>query len=116
VQVASVDCPATQDATGYGDPIDLNAGYFRAVFVGSTSLGHTNGGNSEIVIQLQTETGLPITDFSKSVSSAGASETTFQYLWMPNPGRILVWARATTTCGNAGLQGALAFERVGDPY
>jgi hypothetical protein len=112
VQVAN--CPSTLDDTGYGDPIDLNAGYYRAVFVGSTSLGYVNGGNSEIMIQLQTETGQPITDFSKSVSSVGSAETTFQYLWMPSAGRILVWARATTTCGTASIQGALAFERVSD--
>jgi hypothetical protein len=113
VQVSN--CPSTQDAAGYGDPIDLGPGYYRAVFVGNTPLGYINGGQSDINIQLQTETGQPITEFSKSVSSVGQSETTFQYVWMPTAGRIAVWARATTTCGNASIQGALAFERVGEP-
>jgi hypothetical protein len=111
------NCPSTvQDSTGYGDSIDLQPGFYRAVFVGSTSLGYKQEGTSEISIELQTSTGAFITDFSKSVSGDGTSERSFQYIWMPEAGRLESWSRVSTSCGAATLQGVLAFERVGDPY
>jgi hypothetical protein len=103
-----------QDATGYGDLIDLGPGYYRPVFVGDTALGHINGGISEISIQLQTSTGMAVTDFSKSVSSSGVSERTFQYVYMSEAGQLFAFTRVSTNCGNASISGVLAFERVSD--
>jgi hypothetical protein len=102
---------------GYGDdglPIDLGPGYYRPVFVGSTDLGHANGGTSEIVIDLWTSAGFPVTDYAKTVSSSGVSERSFQYVYMSQAGQLQVFARASTTCGSAALSGVLAFERVSD--
>jgi hypothetical protein len=113
VQVGN--CPSSsQDQTGYGDPIDLGPGYYRPVFVGSTSLGHVNGGLSEIAIELQTPTGMPVTSYSKRVSSGGGSETSFQYVYMSEAGQLLVFGRVSTNCGNASISGVMAFERVSD--
>ena len=55
---------------------------------------------------------MPITDFSKSVSSSGASERSFQYVYMGEPGQLIVSSRVSTSCGNAAVSGAVAFERV----
>jgi hypothetical protein len=113
--VQVTNCPSSQqDATGYGDPIDLLSGYYRPVFVGSSALGHVNGGQSEIAIELQTSTGMPVTDYSKTVSSGGSSERSFQYVYMSEPGQLLVFTRVSTNCGNASVSGVLAFERVSD--
>jgi hypothetical protein len=113
VQVTS--CPSSQrDATGYGDPIDLLPGYYRPVLVGNTALDYTSGGQSEIAIQLQTPLGFPVTDYGKTVSHSGASERSFQYVYMSQPGQLLVFTRVSTNCGNASVSGVLAFERVSD--
>jgi hypothetical protein len=90
--------------------IDLAPGYYRPVFIGSSSVG----GTSEIVIHLWTATGLPITDFSKTTSTYGVSEHSFEYVYMSEPGQVQVFARASTSCGYASLSGAIAFERVAD--
>jgi hypothetical protein len=113
-QVAIQNCPAAQDATSYSDPFDLGPGYYRPVFVGSAALGHLNGGVSEVAIQLQTPTGLPVTDYSKSVSASGVSERSFQYVYMSAAGQLVAFSRASTNCGNASISGVLAFERVSD--
>jgi hypothetical protein len=115
VQVPLANCPAVQDSTGYGDLIDLVPGFYRVVFVGNTTLGYRNGGTSEIRIELQTDTGQFVTDLSKSVSAEGAADRTFQYVWMPIAGRLNAFARVSTDCGTAELQGVLSFERVGEP-
>jgi hypothetical protein len=93
-----------------GLPIDLGPGYYRPVFIGSSSIG----GNSEIVIHLWTSTGFPITDLGKTSSNYGVSERSFQYVYMSEPGQVQVFARASTSCGYASLSGAIAFERVSD--
>ena len=95
---------------GYGNgglPIDLAKGYYRPVFVGSTDLSHTNSpGSSEIVINIWTSGGLPITEYAKTVTSNGVSERSFQYVYMSDAGQLLIFARASTNCGTAALSGA----------
>jgi hypothetical protein len=115
-QVPDTECSQNaQDETNYGDPIDLLQGYYRVVFVGTTSLAHRNGGFSEVSIQLlPSGGGQPITELTKSASSNGAFGHSFYYVWMPQAGQIQSWARASTSCGSAYLDGVLAFERVSD--
>jgi len=98
----------------YGESVTLAPGYYRAVFAGDTTLRYSNGGWSEIAIYVWTSSGFSVTDFNKLVSSSGVSEHTFGYFRIDQPGQLLVFARASTTCGNAYLSGALGFERVGD--
>jgi hypothetical protein len=113
--VQVTNCPSTgRDAMGYGDPINLGPGIYRPVFIGNTALGHKSTGTSELVIYLWTDMGFSITDFSKSVSSEGTSERSFQYVHMSQPGQILVFSRVSTSCGNASSSGVVSFERVSD--
>ena len=103
-----------QDQTSYGEPVDLGPGYYRPVFVGNSTVGHVNGGQSEIAVQLQTATGWLVTEYGKTVSSSGTSERSFQYVYMSEAGQLLVFTRVSTTCGSASISGVLAFERVSD--
>lgn len=112
--VQVTNCPSWQDATAYGDSIDLGAGYYRPVFVGDTALEHANGGSSEVVIHVWTPAGLPVAEYGKQVSSSGVAERAFQYVRMSEPGQLLVFVRTSTNCGNASISGILAFERVSD--
>jgi hypothetical protein len=48
-----------------------------------------------------------------SVSGVSNAETTFQYVYLSEPGQLIVWSRVSTSCGTA--SGAVAFERVGEP-
>jgi len=107
---------ATQDAAAYNDePVTLPSGYFRPVFVGDTTLGHVNGGVSEISVSLQTITGMPVTDFTKTVSSGGTNERSFRYVYLDQPSSLLVHTRVSTNCGIASVSGGVvAFERVSD--
>jgi hypothetical protein len=116
LSVQVTNCPSsTQDQTDFSFQFDLGPGYYRPVFTGSTSLGHVNGGVSEIAIQVQpTMGGLPVSQFSKSVSSNGTSEQTFGYFYLDQPGQLAVFTRVSTNCGNASLSGVLNFERVSD--
>jgi hypothetical protein len=117
MQVSSPNCTVgQQDSTGWGDPIDLQPGYYRVGFVGSLALNHRNGGTAEFQIQLLTAGVVPITDMAKLVGADGVYEHTFQYVWMPEAGQIQSWARVSTNCGGATLQGVLSVERVGDPF
>ena len=98
----------------YGDSVMLEPGYYRPVLVGSTTLGHSGAGTSDIAIYIWTAQGFSVTDYNKTTSSGGVNERTFQYFRMDAPGQLLVFARVSTSCGTAALSGALGFERVGD--
>lgn len=98
----------------YGESVTLGPGYYRPVFVGSTTLGHSGAGTSDLAIYIWTSQGFGVTDYNKATSSAGVYERTFQYFRMDAPGELLVFARVSTSCGSASLSGAVAFERVGD--
>jgi hypothetical protein len=109
------NCPSNpQDSMAAGEQIDLPAGTYRVSLVGTTRLGYQDDGVSDIEIRLQSSTGSLLTAFSKSTSKEATSETSFQYVWLGAPESIQSWARVTTSCGVASLQGVLAFERVGD--
>jgi hypothetical protein len=114
LSVQATACPASQDSMNYGDSVNLGPGYYRAVFVGSTTLGHSGAGTSELAIYIWTSHGFSVTDYNKTTSSGGVSERTFQYFRMDAPDQLLVFARVATSCGTAAMSGAVAFERVGD--
>jgi len=52
---------------------------------------------------------------NKSVSSVSNAESTFQYVYLSEPGQLIVWSRVSTSCGTASASGAVAFARVGEP-
>ena len=108
-------CPSQQDSPAYGSSVLLTPGYYRAVLDGTTSIGKGTNGTSQISIYVWSSSGLPLTEFGKSVSSTGASERSLGYFRVSGVSdQINVFAYVGTTCGNASLSGKVGFERVGD--
>jgi hypothetical protein len=84
------------------------------VLDGTTSIGKGTNGTSQISIYVWSSSGLPLTEFGKSVSSSGASERSLGYFRLTVSDQINVFAYVGTNCGNASLSGKLGFERIGD--
>jgi hypothetical protein len=109
-------CSSTvQDQAYVSDQFTLGPGYYRPVFTGGASLRFTNGGVSELSIQVQPAAGgLAVSEFSKSVSNSGSAEQTFAYIYLLEPTNLAAVTRVSTNCGLAWLSGGLHFERVSD--
>jgi hypothetical protein len=114
LSVNVTSCPSQQDSPAYGSSVPLTPGYYRAVLDGTTSIGKGTNGTSQISIYVWSSSGLPLTEFGKSVSSSGASERSLGYFRLTVSDQINVFAYVGTNCGNASLSGKLGFERIGD--
>jgi hypothetical protein len=98
----------------YGSSVPLTPGYYRAVLDGTTGIGRGTSGTSEVAIDVWTSGGLGLTAYLKSLSSNGSSERSLGYFRLTVSDQPYVFARVSTTCGNASLSGKVGFERVGD--